>query len=78
MTVEELAEVITKNNEPMYGHIQELTTIIKRMTEMIMDLDDRVKFDNERIKALELEVYNAQRRIDRSACQCDDCLEAKV
>ena len=69
MTVEQLqyiiVEAITKTNEPIYGHIQELSTIIKRMTEMIMDLDVRAKFDNDRIKALELDVYNAQRRIDR-------------
>ena len=67
MTVEQLqyiiVEAITKTNEPIYGHIQELSTIIKRMTEMIMDLDVRAKFDNDRIKALELEVHELQKDV---------------
>ena len=51
--------------EPQDATTAELTYCVKRLTEMVVKLDKRVKFDNDRIKALELDVYNAQRRIDR-------------
>ena len=60
-----LTEVLKQNNEPIDKTFVELTSVIKRMTEMIMDLDERVKFGNGQIKQLELEVFELQKRADR-------------
>jgi hypothetical protein len=50
-------------NEPQDATTAELTYCVKRLTEMVVELDKRVKFDNERIKALELEVFELQKDV---------------
>ncbi len=73
MTVEELqyviVEVVSKNNDILYDNINKdrkaLTRIIERMTEMIMDLDARAKFDDERIKVLEHELFSLSCQVVR-------------
>jgi len=41
-------------------YIRQHNYCIKELTEMVMQLDKRVKFNNERIKELELEVWELQ------------------
>ena len=60
-----LTEVLKQNNEPIDKTFVELTSVIKRMTEMIMDLDERVKFGNGQIKHLEQELYSRSRQVIR-------------
>ena len=60
-----LTEVLKQNNEPIDKTFVELTSVIKRMTEMIMDLDERVKFGNGQIKHLEQELYSLSRQVIR-------------
>ena len=43
------------------GNEKEAVYCIKELTKMVMELDKRVKFDNERIRQLELEVWELQK-----------------